>query len=558
MKISIPHQELSIINEQLESDYIADILDHAYRHSDCSVELNKLHEDGHLSAVRQYIIDSDKSAGLKKWLGNISIFNKLVKHGAGSYVNKQLKTLPGVICRYIATESVRSWVCRHTPDETLVMELVVGVKYEPNNGEYQEANVTMKTVCISNGEQTKNAYSWHHSEVVTGATATELFASKGITVVTEELANIYDEQFLRYRELSALVGTQLTVSAGAMYLPLNRYYTSRPVNPARDGYIVKVVIDSPDKLNNRPQKMVVDLWTSMLGVEYCSVPNTCYLQVYDLNYHTPALLHSSNAIIYEYDKDVINKLVLPASTKAFIDVLLGGTDDIMEDIIKGKTGGIICMLSGGPGLGKTATAEVYSENICRPLYKVQSAQLGVTPADLEEQLKKVLARAVKWNAVLLIDECDVYLRSRGDDLIQNAVVGVFLRVLEYYNGVLFMTSNRGDSIDDAILSRCIAHINYELPDRDDISAIFSIMVTQFNMGLADDLDGESFAARFHGTGISGRDIKSIAKLSNMVAKRSNEKVSMATIDSILGFISANLVLETGGNGDIKKSVPIHS
>ena len=46
----------------------------------------------------------------------------------------------------------------------------------------------------------------------------------------------------------------------------------------------------------------------------------------------------------------------------------------------------------------------------------------------------------------------------------NAVVGVFLRVLEYFNGLLFLTTNRVDDIDEAIVSRCIALIRYHAPD----------------------------------------------------------------------------------------------
>ncbi len=42
----------------------------------------------------------------------------------------------------------------------------------------------------------------------------------------------------------------------------------------------------------------------------------------------------------------------------------------------------------------------------------------------------------------------------------NAVVGVFLRVLEYFNGLLFLTTNRIDDIDEAIVSRCIALIKF--------------------------------------------------------------------------------------------------
>ena len=35
---------------------------------------------------------------------------------------------------------------------------------------------------------------------------------------------------------------------------------------------------------------------------------------------------------------------------------------------------------------------------------------------------------------MLIDEADVYIKRREDDMTMNAVVGVFLRVLEYFNG----------------------------------------------------------------------------------------------------------------------------
>src|SRR6185295_19284784 len=104
-------------------------------------------------------------------------------------------------------------------------------------------------------------------------------------------------------------------------------------------------------------------------------------------------------------------------------------------IVAGKTGGTIVFCTGEPGTGKTLTGEVFSEVIKRPLYVVQCSQLGTDEEELEKQLKKVLRRAQRWGAILLIDEADVYVRERGDDIQQNAIVGVFLRVLEYYRGI---------------------------------------------------------------------------------------------------------------------------
>ena len=47
------------------------------------------------------------------------------------------------------------------------------------------------------------------------------------------------------------------------------------------------------------------------------------------------------------------------------------------------------------------------------------------------------------NIVVLLDEADVFLEERDmKDLKRNALVSVFLRALEYYDGILILTSNR--------------------------------------------------------------------------------------------------------------------
>ena len=136
----------------------------------------------------------------------------------------------------------------------------------------------------------------------------------------------------------------------------------------------------------------------------------------------------------------------------------------MDDIVAGKSGGTTVLCAGPPGVGKTLTAEVYSEIVRRPLYRVHSGQLGLNVAAMENALKDALMRAQRWGAVMLIDEADVYIKRREDDMTMNAVVGVFLRVLEYFNGLLFLTTNRIDDIDEAIVSRCIALISFHAPD----------------------------------------------------------------------------------------------
>ncbi|MBU0656200.1 MAG: hypothetical protein KJ914_13850 [Gammaproteobacteria bacterium] len=53
------------------------------------------------------------------------------------------------------------------------------------------------------------------------------------------------------------------------------------------------------------------------------------------------------------------------------------------------------------GGGKTLTAEVYSEIIKRPLYRVHSGQLGLNVVEMETALKNTLTRAQRWGAVVV-------------------------------------------------------------------------------------------------------------------------------------------------------------
>ena len=129
---------------------------------------------------------------------------------------------------------------------------------------------------------------------------------------------------------------------------------------------------------------------------------------------------------YRYQPELKQKLVLPPEQTDLIDILTAEMDVLMDDIVQGKSGGTTVLCAGPPGVGKTLTAEVYSEIIQRPLYRVHSGQLGLNVSTMETALKEILTRAQRWGAVMLIDEADVYIKRRDDNIAMNAVVGVFL------------------------------------------------------------------------------------------------------------------------------------
>lgn len=101
----------------------------------------------------------------------------------------------------------------------------------------------------------------------------------------------------------------------------------------------------------------------------------------------------------------------------------------------------------------------------RPLYPITCGDLGDTAEAVERNLERCFQLAHKWGCVLLLDEADVFLAERNKtDLKRNALVSVFLRVLEYYAGILFLTTNRVGIFDEAFKSRI--HISLGYPPLD--------------------------------------------------------------------------------------------
>jgi hypothetical protein len=86
--------------------------------------------------------------------------------------------------------------------------------------------------------------------------------------------------------------------------------------------------------------------------------------------------------------------------------------------------------------------------------------LGNDAKQLEIQLLSIFELANCWNALLLLDKANVYLRTRSFDHVHNSLVSVFLRKLEYYQGIMFLTTNRVTDFDEAMQSRIHLTLKY--------------------------------------------------------------------------------------------------
>ncbi|KAL3602838.1 hypothetical protein FPOAC2_07152 [Fusarium poae] len=156
---------------------------------------------------------------------------------------------------------------------------------------------------------------------------------------------------------------------------------------------------------------------------------------------------------------LIRNLVLDQNSASKHEVAVNRSTQI--DIVRGKGQGLIILLHGPPGSGKTSTAETLAAYTRRPLYPITCGDLGTFPEYVENSLVKHTSRAQRWGCILLLDEADVFL-SRRDwrDTSHNGLVSVFLRQLEYYSGILFLTTNRVGVLDEAFKSRIHMSLAY--------------------------------------------------------------------------------------------------
>lgn len=165
-----------------------------------------------------------------------------------------------------------------------------------------------------------------------------------------------------------------------------------------------------------------------------------------------------------WNKQAFRHLVIDKEIKDIIQALVTSklATEQTTDFIQGKGNGLIILLHGGPGTGKTFTAESVAELAEKPLFRVTCGDIGTKLEDVERYLESVLHLGKIWDCVVLLDEADVFLEQRTlTDLERNALVSVFLRVLEYYEGILILTSNRVGTFDEAFKSRIQLSLHYE-------------------------------------------------------------------------------------------------
>ncbi|KAJ7160670.1 P-loop containing nucleoside triphosphate hydrolase protein [Mycena crocata] len=216
------------------------------------------------------------------------------------------------------------------------------------------------------------------------------------------------------------------------------------------------------------------------------------------------------------------QLAIDANRKKLLQALVqshGSPETAFDDFVVGKGRGLIINLFGPAGVGKTLTVEATSEYLRKPLYVVSAGDLGTSPEELDKALTKIFRLAPVWGAVVLLDEADVFLEKRSTaDVERNAMVAVFLRQLEYYEGVLFLTTNRVKEFDSAFQSRIHLSLHYgdlSRAAKKQLWGAFLDKTRKSGKGLREFSAGQMEA--LSQMDFNGRQIKNIVKLSGALA-----------------------------------------
>ena len=262
-----------------------------------------------------------------------------------------------------------------------------------------------------------------------------------------------------------------------------------------------------------------------------------------------------------FRKNAWDRLVLDAEYKDIVQAMVSSYVDKtakLDDLVAGKGKGLITLLHGPPGSGKTLTAgpslshsllttayplmspsECVADAFEKPLYLVTCGDIGTDPDGLEERLEEIFDYAVTFSAILLLDEADIFLQDRDyKNLERNALVSIFLRTLEYFNGVLFLTTNRVGMFDQAFQSRI--HVSLGLPSLDqerrmavwkiflqDLQSKSAISDTQY--GLLTKLVKEKWSKER----LNGRQIRNTVRTALVVAEKKGEMVGEREFETVL-------------------------
>ncbi|KAK0725502.1 P-loop containing nucleoside triphosphate hydrolase protein, partial [Lasiosphaeris hirsuta] len=239
----------------------------------------------------------------------------------------------------------------------------------------------------------------------------------------------------------------------------------------------------------------------------------------------------------QFDGSINRHLVADEEDKEMLHSLVARHSRVaqgLEDPILQKGIGLVVLLSGPPGTGKTLMAEAIAEKAKRPLYCVDTRDLGSEYKSISKYFQRIMENAAEWNAIVLLDEAEMFLQRRNTKARDsNEKVTAFLRCLEHVQGILFMTTNFPEALDVAVESRIHIHITVDRPSLNKRKRIWDHFLEKLpSLGrnhTLSDADRVTLAS----WAINGRQIKNSFRMSLSVRESKTEPITLRDLERMI-------------------------
>jgi len=168
--------------------------------------------------------------------------------------------------------------------------------------------------------------------------------------------------------------------------------------------------------------------------------------------------------------------------------------------------GMTMLFHGPPGTGKTWAANCIAKSLSKKLKVVDNSILqSSTPGEMERNIKQAFEEATRSKEVILFDECDSLLMSRGNvGMILGSEINCLLTEIEKFEGICILTTNRIGELDEALERRISLIVKFPKPDEDQRKLIWKRLLPK-KMPLNSDVDFEAL----HKLDVAGGHIKNI-------------------------------------------------
>jgi len=184
-------------------------------------------------------------------------------------------------------------------------------------------------------------------------------------------------------------------------------------------------------------------------------------------------------------KQTINDVIIPAADKQLISqIITKCRSDKRRDLEnwgfkeESNKQGVVLLLYGAPGTGKTFTAGAIANELHRDLVTLNVPELrNKYYGETEKLIKKAFCEMREMaskdsNApVFLLNEADQLIHKRiastsTCSTIENSIQSIILEELETFPGILILTTNLESNLDEAFFRRLDLKFKFKLPDLD--------------------------------------------------------------------------------------------